>query len=155
MSVIKGGDLMLFIEGKSIGYATNHTLSISAETTETSTKDNGGVWAMPEVGTLSWTASTENLCGDPVAGTGYNELVQLMIARQPIKAVFALEGDSTDYAANKLQEAPTNGWTAKGSNGYSGEVIITSVELNAPNGDNASFSVEFTGRGKLEVLKKN
>ena len=75
MSVIKGGDLMLFVTvgttKKSIGYATNHTLSISAETTETSTKDNGGVWAMPEVTTLSWTASTENLCGDSVAGVGY------------------------------------------------------------------------------------
>ena len=154
MSVIKGGDLMLFIGGKSIGYATSHTLSISAETTETSTKDNGGVWSMPEVSTLSWTASTENLCGDPAAGNTYNDLVNLMIARQAVDAIFALEGDSTDYVANKLQEAPAAGWKAKEGNGYKGKVVITSVEINAPNGDNATFTVEFTGQGKLEILKK-
>ena len=28
--ITKGGDLMLFVGGKSIAYATNHTLSISA-----------------------------------------------------------------------------------------------------------------------------
>ena len=159
MSVIKGGDLMLFVtvgtSKKSIGYATNHTLSISAETTETSTKDNGGVWSMPEVSTLSWTASTENLCGDPAAGTTYNDLVELMVAREAIEAVFALEGDSTDYVKNKLQEAPANGWKPKEGNGYKGKVVITNVEINAPNGDNATFTVEFTGVGKLEILKKN
>ena len=102
MSVIKGGDLMLFIGEKSIGYATSHTLSISAETTETSTKNNGRVWSMPEASTLSWTALTENLCGDPAAGNTYNDLVNLMIARQAVDAIFVLEGDSTDYVANKL-----------------------------------------------------
>ena len=44
MSVIKGGDLMLFVNGKSIGFATSHTLSISAETKETTSKDSGGKW---------------------------------------------------------------------------------------------------------------
>ena len=44
MAIIKGGDLMLFVGGKSIGYATNHTLSINADTKETSTKDSGGKW---------------------------------------------------------------------------------------------------------------
>lgn len=44
MSVIKGGDLMLFVGGKSIAYATSHTLSISAGTKETSSKDSGGKW---------------------------------------------------------------------------------------------------------------
>ena len=44
MSIIKGGDMMLFVNGKSIGYATNHTLSINTDTKETSTKDSGGKW---------------------------------------------------------------------------------------------------------------
>lgn len=61
MSVIKGGDMMLFVGGKSIGYATNHTLSINADTKETSTKDSGGKWQTSEVGVLSWTATSENL----------------------------------------------------------------------------------------------
>jgi hypothetical protein len=28
-------------------------------------------------------------------------------------------------------------------------MIITSVELNAPNGENATFTVQFTGTGAL------
>jgi hypothetical protein len=33
--VINGGDLMLFIDGKSIAFATSHKLSINVETVET------------------------------------------------------------------------------------------------------------------------
>lgn len=42
MSKIKGGDLMLFLGGKSIAYATTHSLEITGETTDTSNKDEGG-----------------------------------------------------------------------------------------------------------------
>ena len=42
MSKIKGGDMMLFVNGKSIAYATSHTLSISGDTQDTSNKDEGG-----------------------------------------------------------------------------------------------------------------
>ena len=59
--IINGGDLMLFIDGKSIAFATNHTLSISAETAETSSKDTGGMWVAKAIRKISWTMSTENL----------------------------------------------------------------------------------------------
>ena len=97
MSVIKGGDLMLFVDGKSIAFATNHTISINADTKETSTKDNGGFWQVSEVGMLSWTCTSENLMGDPQAGIGFDELFDIMIARKPVTGVFALEGDSTNF----------------------------------------------------------
>ena len=38
MGIVNGTDLMVFMGEKSIAYATNHTLSISAETQEKSTK---------------------------------------------------------------------------------------------------------------------
>ena len=41
-NVIKGRDLMLFINGKSIAFATSHSLTISMDTTETTSKDSGG-----------------------------------------------------------------------------------------------------------------
>lgn len=163
--VIKGGDLMLFVDvdgtKKSIGFATSHTLSISAETTETSTKDSGGVWARPEVSTLSWTASTENLCGVSGSSATYGDLIALMTAREPISAVFALEGDSENYTSKKEFDLPETGFwkpiADDGQNYFEGKVIITSVEVNAPNGDNATFSVEFTGVGALtnKTIKKN
>ena len=149
MAVIKGSDMMLFVGGKSIAYATNHTLNISADTKETSSKDSGGKWQTSEVGVLSWTCSTENLCSDDGAGLDLDELIGMMIARKPITGVFALEGNSTDYYDGKLDAAPTDGWTAKAGKGYTGQMIITNVDLNAPNGDNATFKVDFTGVGAL------
>lgn len=149
MSVIKGSDLMLFVEGKSIAYATNHTLSISADTKETSSKDSGGKWQTSEVGTLSWTCSSENLCADTEAGIDFDQLFRYMVAREPITGVFALEGNSPDIEAGKLDTAPTSGWTPKSGSGYTGKMIITNLEQNAPNGENATIKVDFTGVGAL------
>lgn len=152
MAVIKGSDMMLFVGGKSVAYATGHTLNISADTKETSSKDSGGKWQTSEVGVLSWTCNTENLCGDDGEGIGYEELVDMMIARKPITGVFALEGNSTDYYEGKLDKVPTDGWKPKANNGYTGEMIITSIDINAPNGDNATFKVDFTGVGELKKI---
>ena len=152
--ITKGGDLMLFVDGKSIAFATNHTLTISADTKETSTKDSGGLWQTSEVGMLSWSCTSENLMGDPQAGIGYDELYDYMIARKPITGVFALEGNSTDYNEGKLGAAPATGWTAKENDGYTGQMLITNLEKNAPNGDNATIKVDFTGIGELKKLKK-
>ncbi len=149
MSVIKGSDMMLFVGGKSIGFATSHSLSISADTKETSSKDSGGKWQTSEVGVLSWTASSENLCADTAEGVSYDDLFGMMIARKPITGVFALEGNSTNLAEGKLDAVKTSGWTPKANNGYTGQMIITSLEKNAPNGENATFTVQFTGVGAL------
>ena len=152
MAIIKGGDLMLFINNKSIGYATSHSLSISADTKETSTKDSGGKWQTSEVGIISWTASSENLYANEAEGMTYSDLFDAMVARTPIDAVFTLEGNSTNLETGKSDEVPTGGWTPKAKTGYQGKVIITSIELNAPNGEDASFTVQFQGTGALKAV---
>lgn len=96
---------------------------------------------------LSWTCSTENLFSEDGEGVSFDDLVQMMLTRQPITGVFALEGKSP--ASGKLDAVPTDGWTPKAGNGYTGQMIITSVDLNAPNEDNATFKVDFTGVGAL------
>ena len=97
--VINGGDLMLFIDDKSIAFATSHKLSINVETVETTS----------------------------------------------IKAVFCLE---KDYSTKK-DEVPEGGWLPATTGTYSGNVIITALEANAPNGDNATFTASFEGVGAL------
>ena len=151
MSTIKGGDLMFFTGGKSICFATSHKLSVKADTKETSSKDSGGKWQTSEVGILSWNGSSENLYADTGSGVTYDELFGMMIARTAIDGVFALEGDSTDLSAGKLDTVPTEGWKPKAKQ-YKGKVYITSLEVNAPNGDNATFTVEFTGTGALTAV---
>lgn len=148
MSVIKGGDLMLFVGGKSIAFATSHKLSIKADTKETSSKDSGGKWQTSEAGILSWSGSSENLYADAGKGMTYKDLYKLMIERKAVDGVFSIEGSSTD---SKLDEVPLNGWVAKSEGKYVGKVLITSLEVNAPNGDNATFTVEFVGTGALNL----
>lgn len=147
--VIKGSDLMVFADGKSIALATNHSLTISADTKETSSKDNGGKWQSSEVGILSWSMKSENLfSSEGNAGITYQTLFEKMIARTPVTLVFALE---KDYET-KADEVPTEGWTPKTGFGYSGSAIITNLEVSAPNDDKATFSVDFTGVGELKKV---
>ena len=146
--VINGSDLMLFITSgsttKSIAFATSHKLTISAETVETSSKASGGKWTNKAVRKLSWNTSTENLYSLSGAGASYDDLFKLMTDRTEIDIVFSLE---KDYAT-KADEVPTSGWTPS-TNQYKGKAVITSLELNAPNGDNATFSASFEGVGAL------
>lgn len=147
MSKIKGGDMMLFIGGKAIAFATSHTLSISADTQDTSNKDEGGGdWASQEVGMLSWTASSENMFSADGNGNNYDDLFDLMVNKTTVEAVFAMKKETAE-------DVPEAGWTHLQSTtapAYSGKVVITSLELNAPNGEYATYSVQFTGVGELK-----
>ena len=143
--VINGGDLMLFLGGTSIAFSTSHKLSISAETVETSSKDNGGKWVAKAVRKLSWNMSTENLYSLEGAGKTYDDLFTMMTGRTEIDAIFTVE---KDYAT-KADAVPAGGWLPSTTGQYKGKVVITSLELNAPNGDNATFTASFEGVGAL------
>ena len=141
---------MLFIGGESIAYATNHTLNITLETKDTSNKDEGGgSWVSEEAGLLSWEATTENLYSDDGEGKTYAELFDAMIAKTPIAAVFSLKSQ-----ADTVVNVPTGGWTPKAPK-YTGNVIITSLSLNAPNGEYATFTANFKGVGALTKVTTN
>ena len=170
-NVIKGGDMMLFIqEGngtvKSIAFATSHTLTVSTDTQQTSTKDDGGKFQSSDYGIISWSATSENLCSFDGAGYNYQDLINLMLNQTKVTATFSIESDSgTSYPyASKLDSvdetsgntwtpanAGTIGSTSNKSLGYKGKVLITSVEVNAPNGENATFTVQLQGDGPLQA----
>lgn len=143
--VINGGDLMLFIGGKSIAFATSHKLSINVETVETTSKDTGGKWVSKAARKISWNCSTENLYSNDGEGVNFDQLFDMLVAREEVNAVFCLE---KDYA-NKADEVPEGGWIPTTTGTYSGKVIITALEANAPNGDNATFTATFEGVGAL------
>lgn len=144
MSKIKGQELMLFLDGKSIAFATSHTLEVSAETADTSNKDEGGGdWSSTEISSLSWTASSENLFSVDGKGDGYDELFDIMIKKTPVNAVFGRKKET-------VTDVPETGWTANTTGVYEGKVVITSLSLNAPNGEYATYSAQFTGVGELK-----
>ena len=144
MSKVKsvlGKDLMLFVGGKALALATSCKLSISAETIDTQSKDSG-IWAEKDIKQLSWNGSSENLFSADDKVNGYDVLLDLMLKRKPIEAKFGIPANADS------DEVPSSGWTLPAAS-YSGNVLITNLELNAPDGDKATFSATFEGTGKL------
>jgi TP901-1 family phage major tail protein len=125
---------MLFVDGKSIAYATSHTLTISGDTQDTSNKDEGGGnWASSEVSILNWTATSDNLYSEDGEGNNFADLFDIMIAKTPVQAVFSPKSQMN------LTDVPTGGWSTSYPM-YEGNVVITSLEVNAPNGEYATFT---------------
>ena len=132
--VILGTDLMLFKDSAAFAVATNCKFTINANVLETSSKDSG-IWAEKKASKLSWTASTDNL----YVKESYTELVTAMIARTPVNLQFSTAGGSPGaYTANQ--------------DGYKGTAIITSIDANAPDNENATYSVTFEGTGALSAV---
>lgn len=151
MAKIKGGDLMLFIGGKSIAYATNHTLEISGDTTDTSNKDEGGgLWGSSEVSKINWTVSTENLYSEDGYGKNFDDLFDAMTGGTQLQAVFGVKNET----GTEVPTTSDGGWSPKNSTNirYKGNVVVTSLSVNAPNGEYATFTANFTGVGALTKL---
>lgn len=139
-TIIEGSNLMLFLNSamKSIPLATSHTLSISAETSDVSNKDVAdGKWKAEQIKQFSWEATTDNL----YAADAFDELFAAMTAGTPINAFFGLKANVTPFV---------DYWNLDTTQPfYTGQVIITSLQANAQNGENATFSATFTGVGEL------
>lgn len=137
-NIILGTDLMLFKKTKALAAATSCQLTINANTLETSSKDSGK-WTANQAAKLSWTASSDNL----FTIEDYTSLVDLMITREEVELQF-----STCSNSDSENGVPEDGWTAS-TDGYKGKAIITSIDANAADGENATYTVSFTGTGSL------
>lgn len=140
-NAVLGKDFMLFVGGKALALATSCKLSISAETIDTQSKDSG-IWTEKDIKKMSWNGSSENLFSADDKVNGYDVLLDLMLKRKPIEAKFGIPANADS------DEVPSSGWTLPAAS-YSGNVLITNLELNAPDGDKATFSATFEGTGKL------
>lgn len=146
--IIKGSKLMVFLNGTPIGFATSHSLSMTTNTSEISTKDHGD---FPSViaQNISWEVTAENLYSQ----AGESTYMTAMKTLQPVTIVFA---EASNYSNSQAQGATpmdsTNGaeWTV-GTKIAEGNALITSFSINAPAGDNATMSVTFTGQGELKT----
>ena len=152
---LKGKDLMVFVGGKAVALATNHTLSLNAETSDTSSKDDG-MWSEAELTGMSWSASSESIGSTSETSSvdiSYDELVDLWLAAKPVDLIVGIPKNAS------MDGVPEEGWTVPDSTSpsqthYKGKTLITSVELNAPNKENTSITAQFQGVGKLEKVPK-
>ena len=145
-NVVAGKDLMIFVNGEPTALATSHSLSITAETCEAASKDDGA-WGSATVTKLSWEGSTEALVSMDEIANSFDAMYEAMMTRQPVDIVRGRPTNATDDGV------PEEGWTAPTTKMYKGKALITSLQRNDPNGDNSTMTVTFTGVGKLERVE--
>lgn len=142
------------IEGNfhTIAYSTSHTLEMSAQTGEISSKDHNEKSTDYEITGISWSVSTDNLVEDNLISVncGYRSLKDLILAGLPVK--IALRYFDGSLGQDSLSKS--NDWyefdTASQAI-ISGDAVVTDLNLNAPNKQNATFSATFTGKGEFIV----
>lgn len=145
--IIKGRDLMLFdSDGKSLAFATNHTLTITAETTDISSKDHG-IWGATEVSKYTWEIQSENLYTE----AGYANMFDKMLAGDSMTVKFGLKQTPTPPDATVADSETLANWSV-GTLYYTGDALITSLTANANNGDNATYSVTLTGVSQIKKM---
>lgn len=150
MDIINGSDLMIFKDGKSLAYATSCSLKLGTETSSISSKDHGK-WGATKPNKFNWEMSSDNLYSEG----DFNSLFLAWKSGEPVAMVFDLAKESdtaTDEDGDGLL-VPSTGWTPKGGSsgkGLKGSAYITNIDVNAPDGDNATYSVTFQGIGEIQ-----
>lgn len=140
MGTIKGQNLRVMVGGKCIAMATSCTFHVSAQLEDSSTKDSTGDWQEQEVTGLSWDASTDSLV--TLTDNGANgelpvDLLSLIINKTAVTLTF----DQTSGTNNRTG--------ANSAIKRSGTAYVTDYSLTAPNRQNSTLTVQFTGTGAL------
>lgn len=151
--IVTGQELMVFYAGKSIAFSTSSSLSISGQTTDISTKDHGFFGATKLTG-ITWEITSDNLYTDAAysnlfkAMTETREMVEIVWGHYTEDASTALTGivSDGDFTGQDSWTAPTG---TSGKAYYKGNAYITSLNITASNGDNATMSITFSGVGAL------
>ena len=141
---IFGEELQLFLGGKSIAKAKTHTLTITSDTIDVSSKD--GFYGASIPGKINWEISAENIYTEKA----FDELYAKAQARQVFDVVF---GRVANYNADGLGEQDAWSPDSVKHTTYTGKVTLTNMTLNANNGEVTSFSATLKGVGALKQVK--
>lgn len=159
--IVKGGHLMIMLEEKTtvndaettkfvpIAFATSHTFSKTLNTNEISTKDHGDYAAvLPQ--NITWEATTENL----YSLGGYKKLNDAFKQSKQVTVYFGETNykDPGEEGGIVNEEISDNSWKKEGF-GEQGKAYITSLQVTAAAGENATMNATFTGTGKLEDVQ--
>lgn len=129
--VLNGTDLEILVDLDGnltqVARATSHTLSVSEDLRDTTSKDSGG-WSENAEGLRSWTVSIEALFVYDKA-ENYNSFFRELEGRNSFTVRFTTEQTGDIY--------------------YEGTARITSLEAESPTEDNVTYSVEMEGSGTL------
>ena len=140
-SVLDGTDLILSVGGHALGFSTGCKVSTSVETGERVTKEaSSGKWKEKYVKSFSEEISADGCVltdGDAETPT-YDQLKDMMLKGEPITAQYSLRNGSAR--------------TWKTTGGYSGNYLITSLELDGQAGDDSKYSVKLENCGEVKKV---
>lgn len=153
--IIKGGQLMVFIGGSPIAFATAHTLNLTRNTQEISTKDHGDATAILPT-TQSWEITSENL----MSTDGFATVLDAYLNSTEVTVYFGMtnyksysEGQEDGIVGVQGVQWTKEAWPAQASSSNSlnleGKGYITSASVNANAGENATMSITIQGSGKI------
>lgn len=125
--IVNGTDLLLYVGGTAVAHSKSHTLSVSHEPRDATTKDSNG-WDESLEGMRSWSIDGEALQAFD-ANYGHSDLLALITTRTKVTVKFSTEVTGDSY------------WT--------GEAWLTACELEAGTEESASYSFSFKGTGAL------
>lgn len=135
---LDGIDLILSVDGHALAYSTGCKITTNAETGERVTKEaSSGKWKTKFVKSYSESISADGVVlvdgGDDMPG--YDQLKAMMILGDPVSCSYNVREGSTREG--------------KPAGGYSGEYIITSIDLDGPAGDDAKYSISLENSGPV------
>jgi hypothetical protein len=142
LPIVKGDELMLFIDNKSIAYATSHSLTLSTTMQDISSKDHG-VFGAQISGKRNWEISTENLYTDKY----FDVLFDVYLTGKPVTVVFA---HAADWDPNGIIDKQENWDPSTGTIYYEGKAVITNLAVTANTGEMSTMSATLTGQGAFE-----
>ena len=135
-------------EYEPIAFANSHTLSKTLNTKELASKDFGDASAvLPQ--NYSWTMQTDNL----YSLNGYRQLNDIFRQMRRVKIYFGESSYKQYTPQNSIVDK--NGavdWMTDGF-GEEGFAYITSLDVTATAGENATFTATFTGTGPLTEIE--
>lgn len=149
--IIKGSMLMVFVDDNPIAFATSHSVSFTTNTSEVSTKDHG-LYPAVIVNSQSWEVSAENLA----SADSINHLFSILNKTKEGKPVELKFAKPVNWDSQGIVENSNTLWKLDDSNTHGdiiaqGKAYLTSLQLNAPAGDNATISATFTGIGSFTL----
>lgn len=146
MSVLKGNDLILFIDNGTtktvLAQATSCDIEISREQQEITSKSSGDFKEYIS-GRTEWSVSTGGLV-DFTETNGFGKLNAAIFSGADVKIVVGIATKGADTKPTGLDAT---------SDYYSGTVKVTSLTVNTGNaGELSTYSAKLTGTGQLEYV---
>lgn len=137
-------------EFRTIAYATDHTLDLSSSLDSVATKDDNELYKNQEITSQDWSVKTENLIAADPDDEGmptYTQLLEAMKSQTQVELYFSYLADAAGAERTGTDWITGNGVTATPM--ATGYAYITSLELNAENKTNVSYTATFQGAGAI------